>query len=195
MTSTAPPQPGIFYTEQLNLNVAQLLLKYLKLEGVSKIFAVPGAALIYVLYEIRNWADEFDLIVCRQETGAAYMAHGYAVVADALGVVMTTTGPGATNALTGAVNAQASGAPLLLITGEVGQQYFGRAYLQAGIDARLNVDGIYENAVQSTAVISSQSNFQTLFESALRAARSRPSRPPISAFRWMSARNAFNCPA
>lgn len=180
MTAAGPdpesPAGNPYYSEKLNLNVAQLLLEYLKLEGVAKLFGIPGAAVIDLMYELRDQHDHFDYVICRHETGAAYIAHGYSVVADGLGVVLTTAGPAATNALTGALNGQASGASLLVITGEVAQQYFGRGYLQAGFDARLEVDAIYRNAVQSSALISNQSNFATLFEQALRDARSLPPR-------------------
>ena len=159
-----------------NLNVAQLLLEYLKLEGVTKIFGMPGGAVIYLMEALRKQADSFDFVVCRHESGAAYIADGYSRVTGGLGVVLTTTGPGATNAITGAVNAQSSNSALLVITGEVPRKYFGMGYLQEGVDAKLDVNAIYRNAVQYSAEIVDQSNFQTLFQQALRDARSTPPR-------------------
>jgi acetolactate synthase-1/2/3 large subunit len=175
-TSDAAPGDSPFYVEKKNLTVAQLLLDYLRLEGVTKLFGVPGAAILPLKYELHEQRQSFDFVVCRHETGAAYIAHGYSIVADALGVVITTTGPGATNALTGAMNAQSAGAQLLVITGEVGRKYAGRGYLQAGIDARLNVDAIYQNAVQTSVLVADQSDFATLIEQALRDARTLPGR-------------------
>jgi len=165
---------GAFTRNIDNMTVAKLLLEYLKLEGVDKVFGVPGGALIYLIDELEQQRDAIDFIVCRQETGAAYMADGYARVTDGLGVVITTAGPSATNALTGAMNAQASNSSLLAITGEVPQVYYGKGYLQEGVDARLDVNTIFSNAVQYSAIISSPTNFQTLFEQALREARSLP---------------------
>lgn len=159
-----------------NLNVAQLLLEYLKLEGVTKLFGIPGGAVIYLMEELRKQSDCFDFVICRHETGAAYIADGYSRVTGGLGVVLTTTGPGATNALTGAINAQSSNSALLVITGEVPRKFFGMGYLQEGVDAKLDVNGIYRNAVQYSAEIIDQSNFQTLFRQALRDARSTPPR-------------------
>ena len=159
-----------------NLNVAQLLLEYLKLEGVTKIFGIPGGAAIYLLEELRKQADTFDFIVCRHETGAVYMADGYSRVTGGLGVVLTTSGPGASNALTGAMNAQTSNSSVLTITGEVPRKFFGMGYLQEGADAKLDIDAIYRNAVQYSAMVVDQSNFQTLFQQALRDARSLPPR-------------------
>jgi hypothetical protein len=92
---------NVYYTKKLNLNVTQLLLEYLNLEGVTKIFGIPGGAAVYLMDELRQQANRFDFVICRHETGAAYIAHGYAVVTDALAVVLTTSGTGATNAITG----------------------------------------------------------------------------------------------
>ncbi len=160
----------------LNKNVSQVLLEYLKLEGVQRIFGVPGGALIYLLDELKKQSEHFDFIVCRHETGAAYMADGYSRVTGGLGVVLTTSGPSATNAVTGAMNAQTSNSSVLVLTGEVARKYFGQGYLQEGTDARLDVAVMYRNAVQYSQMITDQSNFQTLFEQALREARSLPKR-------------------
>jgi acetolactate synthase-1/2/3 large subunit len=172
MSQATGGKPGVTY--KWNLNVSQLMLEYLHLEGVTTLFGIPGGALIYVMNELKRQQDRFRFVICRHETGAAYIAHGYSTVTDGLGVVLTTSGPAATNALTGTMNAQASGASLLTITGEVAQQYFGRGYLQEGIDARLDVAAVFANAVQYSTVISSQAHFATLFQQALRVARSIP---------------------
>ncbi len=165
-----------FVTVKANKTVAQVLLDYLALEGATKIFGVPGGAIIFLINELKKREDEFDFFVCRHETGAAYIAHGYASVTGELGVVLTTSGPSATNALTGAMNAQAANCSVLTITGEVPQQYSGQGYLQEGVDSRLDIGVIYRNAVEYSAVISSEQNFATLFKQALRIARSEPPR-------------------
>src|SRR5918992_1039645 len=109
---------------------ARLLLDYLELEGTTTVFGVPGGAIKDLLCEFGRREDTFRYVVCTHETGAAYMADAWARVAGTLGVVAVTSGPGATNALTGVMNAQASGSPVLAITGEVAQQFFGKGYLQ-----------------------------------------------------------------
>lgn len=157
-----------------NLTVAEMLLEYLKLEGATKLFGIPGGATIYLSDELKLNNKEFDFYICRQETGAAYIAHGYAEVTEELGVVLTTAGPSSTNALTGVMNAEASGVSLLHISGEVPQQYFGQGYLQEGVDARLNIQAIYDNAVKYSAVVSSETNAATMFEAAFRACRTEP---------------------
>lgn len=155
--------------------VAQLLLAYLKAEGVTRIFGIPGGALVWLMNELKLQQD-IDYVICRHETGAAYMADGHARAGGGLGVVMTTSGPGATNAVTGAMNAQASNSSVLVITGEVPEKYFGQGYLQEGADAKLDITSIFRNSVQSSDMISNQGNFQTLFQQALRNALSLPRR-------------------
>jgi acetolactate synthase-1/2/3 large subunit len=162
------------YTAHKNITVAQCLLRYFELEEVDVLFGIPGAAVKYVLDELRKRQKKY--VVCRQETGAAYMADGYARLSGKLGVVLVTSGPGATNALTGAVNAQCSNSSVLVISGEVPEQDFGKGYLQEGMDAGLDVNAVYRPACQYTAVISNASDFQTLFAQAIRSAMARPRR-------------------
>src|SRR5690348_7159380 len=128
------------------LNVSQVLLRYLEIEGVSNLFGVPGVALSYLLYELKEQEKKFTYHICRHETGASYMADGYSRVTGKLGVVLVSSGPGATNALTGAAVAQACGSSQLVITGEVSQKAFGRGGFQEGIDSTLNVDALFRNA-------------------------------------------------
>ncbi len=154
---------------------AQLVLRYLALEGTTTLFGVPGAAVMQLLYELRVHEDTFRFVVCRHETGAAYMADGYARAGGGLGVTLVTSGPGATNAVTGTMNAQASGTPLLTISGEIQEQYFGLGYLQEGIDGSLDVNAVYDASAGFTAFVDNALNFRALFESALRSALSVPS--------------------
>lgn len=180
MTCTAPdPKHSAgeaFTTHRSNLTVARLLLEYLKLEGATKLFGIPGGAIIWLIDELKEQRDVFDFFICRHETGAAYIAHGYSRVSGDLGVVLTTAGPAATNALTGMMNAQAANCSLLAISGEVPQKYFGQGYLQEGIDSKLDIGGVYRNAVQYATMITDQANAATLFEQALRDTRSQPQR-------------------
>lgn len=172
---SAPP-PSPYFTLKNNMTVAQLILEYLKLEGVTKVFGIPGATIIAIMNELRLQKSEIDFIVCRQETGATYIADGYSRVTGGLGVVLTTSGPAASNALTGAINAQTSNSSLLTLTGEVPTPHFGQGYLQEGIDARLDIAEVYASAVQFSSVIGSPVNVTTLLQQALREARSIPGR-------------------
>ena len=155
--------------------VAAALLELLKVEGVSHVFGIPGGALVAMLAALKADPD-ITYHTCRQETGAAYMADGYSRVSGGLGVVLVTSGPGATNALTGAMNADASHSPLLVLTGEVKQQFFGRGYLQEGVDAGLDVVAVFRDALGYSEIATNVGNVQELFASAMRRAWGTPRR-------------------
>jgi acetolactate synthase-1/2/3 large subunit len=163
-----------YVTKYSNQTVAQVLLLYLGLEGVNKVFGIPGGGLANLLVEFKNQRDKFDYIVCRHETGAAYIADGYYRATGNLGVVMVTSGPGATNALTGAMNAQNDGSAMLVITGEVSEAFFGKGYLQEGLDTDLDVHAIYNASACYSAELTDESEVQTLVEQALRDALNIP---------------------
>ncbi len=168
----SPSQP--YVTAYTSPTVAQVLLLYLAREGVTTIFGVPGGGVANLLVELKNQRDRFKYVVCRHETGAAYIADGYFRASGILGVVVVTSGPGATNALTGAMTAQNDGSGLLVLSGEVSEQYFGKGYLQEGLDSDLDVHAIYKASAAYSAELSDQSEVQTLLEQALRDALSIP---------------------
>lgn len=163
-----------YVTPYSSLTVAQLLLLYLGREGVTKVFGIPGGGVANLLVEFKNQRQAFEYVVCRQETGAAYIADGYFRATGTLGVVMVTSGPGATNALTGGMTAQNDGSGVLIITGEVAEQYFGKGALQEGVDTELDIQSIYSAASVYSAEVSDPTEAQTLIEQALRDAMSIP---------------------
>lgn len=154
--------------------VGDLLIHYLKLEGVEHVFGIPGGGLMHFLVNLKDNVGKIDYIVCRQETGAAYIADGYYRATGKIGVVVVTTGPGATNALTGVMNAQADGSAMMLISGEVDEQFYGKGYLQEGEDATLDIKAIYAAAVGYSSLISSGSNAETIVKQAFRDALAIP---------------------
>ncbi len=165
-----------YYQSGQQVTVAQALLRYLRIEGATRLFGIPGGACMHVLDELKKQRDTFHYYICKQETGAAYIADGYSRVTGKLGVVLVTSGPGGTNALTGTMNANASHSSVLTITGEVPEKYFGQGYLQEGADADLDMDNVYRNSVRYSAMVSNPANFATLFTQALREALSIPNR-------------------
>jgi acetolactate synthase I/II/III large subunit len=155
--------------------VADELLDYLGLEGVTRIFGIPGAGVAHLIHRLRV-RPEFTYVVCRQESGAAYMADGYYRATGTPGVVLVTSGPGATNALTGTMNANFDGSAVMTLTGEVPQLYLGRGYLQEGVDCGLNVHDVYASGVRYSADIISASGAPTIIEQALRTMLAQPRR-------------------
>jgi acetolactate synthase I/II/III large subunit len=156
-------------------SAADQLLDYLVLEDATTIFGVPGAGVMHLLQRIHD-RDQFKYIISRHETGAAYMADGYYRATGKPGVVLVTSGPGATNALTGTMNAQFDGSAVLTLTGEVPEQFLGRGYLQEGTDCGLNVRDIYAAATRYSADIVDASSVPILVEQALRSMLSIPRR-------------------
>ncbi len=164
----------MYNTTLQDLTVAQLLLRYLELEGVSTIFGIPGGAIKTVCNELALAADKFTFVVCRHETAAAYMAEGYARVSELPGVLMVTSGPGATNAITGIMNGHVDRHSLIAITGETPEQLWGKGFLQEGIDDDIDVNAMYQAAVAYSAIVTHPNNFQELLTTAIRSALSLP---------------------
>src|SRR5262245_26420610 len=170
MQSTSPlPPPSEDPT------VADQILNYLRLEGAKRIFGVPGAGIASLLHSLRAHPD-FTYVVCRHETGAAYMADGYYRATGKPGVVLVTSGPGATNALTGTMNANFGGSAVLALTGEVPQNFLGRGYLQEGTDCGLNVRDIFAAGTRYSADVVAAEGAPILIEQALRDMLSVPRR-------------------
>ncbi|MBU2512551.1 biosynthetic-type acetolactate synthase large subunit [bacterium] len=102
---------------------ARALVKVLELEGVDTIFGYPGGANLPILDELRK--STIRHVLPRHEQGGAHMADGYARVAGKTGVCLATSGPGATNLVTGLANAMLDSVPLIAITGQISRSLIG----------------------------------------------------------------------
>ncbi len=101
-----------------------LLLSLLE-EGVETIFGYPGGAIMPVYDELYKYQDQLEHILTRHEQGAAHAAQGYARVSGKTGVCFATSGPGATNLITGIADAQIDSTPIVCITGQVPSHLLG----------------------------------------------------------------------
>ncbi|ROM61971.1 thiamine pyrophosphate-binding protein [Pseudomonas brassicacearum] len=103
----------------------QILVDALRIHGVKRAFCVPGESYLAVLDALHDVQEEIDLIVCRQEGGAAYMAEAYGKLTGEPGICFVTRGPGATNASVGVHTAFQDSTPMILFIGQVArdQQY------------------------------------------------------------------------
>jgi len=111
---------------------AQMLIKCLKKEGVEVIFGFPGGVVIPIYDALYN--SDIRNILVRHEQGAAHAADGYARVTGKTGVCMATSGPGATNLITGIANAYMDSIPIVAITGQVATNIIGTdAFQEADI--------------------------------------------------------------
>ena len=102
----------------MELTGSQILVQFLKDQGVEYIFGYPGGAVLHIYDELYK-QDELKHILVRHEQGATHMADGYARATGKPGVVLVTSGPGATNAVTGIATAYMDSIPLVVITGQV----------------------------------------------------------------------------
>ena len=104
---------------------AEALLRCLLEEGVDTIFGYPGGAIMPIYDALYGYRDRLRHILVRHEQGATHAAQGYARVTGKPGVVFATSGPGATNLITGIADAQIDSTPLVCITGQVAQHLLG----------------------------------------------------------------------
>ncbi|MDD4588317.1 MAG: biosynthetic-type acetolactate synthase large subunit [Heliobacteriaceae bacterium] len=107
----------------MEMNGAQVLLACLEANGVEVVFGYPGGAVLPIYDALRGSRLRHILVRCEQ--GAAHAANGYARVAGKPGVCIATSGPGATNLVTGIANAYMDSIPLVLITGQVATSLVG----------------------------------------------------------------------
>ena len=107
----------------MELNGSQIMIEELKAGGVEIAFGIPGGAIMPFYDDLLK--SEFPHILTRHEQGAAHMADGYARVSNKIAAVITTSGPGATNIITGLANAHMDSIPMIAITGQVASPMIG----------------------------------------------------------------------
>ena len=116
-------------SEQKMIRGARILLETLKRLGVTDIFGYPGGAVIPIYNEIYDF-EGINHYLARHEQGAAHEADGYARASGKCGVCLATSGPGATNLVTGIMTAHMDSIPLLAITGQVASHLLGKDAFQ-----------------------------------------------------------------
>lgn len=111
------------------LNGSEILVRALAEEGVDTVFGYPGGSVLNV-YDAIYKQDKFKHVLVRHEQGAVHMADAYARVSNKVGVAIVTSGPGATNAVTGIATANSDSIPLVIITGQVNTTAIGQDAFQ-----------------------------------------------------------------
>ncbi|MEL6916231.1 MAG: biosynthetic-type acetolactate synthase large subunit [Bacteroidota bacterium] len=109
----------------ITISGAEAIIHCLLAEGVSLIYGYPGGAIMPVYDELYKFQDKLTHILTRHEQGATHAAQGYARVTGKVGVAMATSGPGATNLVTGLADAQIDSTPIVCITGQVPRHLLG----------------------------------------------------------------------
>ncbi len=104
---------------------AEAVIRCLLAEGVDIIYGYPGGAIMPVYDELYKFQDQLHHVLTRHEQGATHAAQGYARTSGKVGVAVATSGPGATNLVTGIADAQIDSTPMVCITGQVGSHLLG----------------------------------------------------------------------
>lgn len=146
---------------------AEMLVEALVHEGVDAIFGYPGGAVLHIYDELWRARDRITHYLVRHEQGAVHMAEGYARATGRVGVVLVTSGPGATNAVTGIANAYMDSTPIVVITGQVPKHLIGT-------DAFQEVDtvGITRPCVKHNYLVREARDLPAIVREAFHLARS-----------------------
>ncbi|OEK00986.1 acetolactate synthase, large subunit, biosynthetic type [Roseivirga sp. 4D4] len=110
---------------KLHISGAEALIRSLLAEQVKMLFGYPGGAIMPVYDALYDFEDELQHVLTRHEQGAIHAAQGFARATGEVGVVLATSGPGATNLITGIADAMIDSTPLVCITGQVGSGLLG----------------------------------------------------------------------
>ena len=114
----------------MQLNGSQIIVECLKEQGVDTVFGYPGGAILNVYDELYRHQDEIRHILTSHEQGASHAADGYARATGKVGVCMATSGPGATNLVTGIATAMMDSVPMVAITCNVANSLLGKDSFQ-----------------------------------------------------------------
>jgi acetolactate synthase-1/2/3 large subunit len=114
----------------MKLNGSEILIECLKEQGVDTVFGYPGGAILNIYDELYKHSDEIRHVLTSHEQGASHAADGYARSTGKVGVCMATSGPGATNLVTGIATAYMDSVPIVAITANVGVALLGKDSFQ-----------------------------------------------------------------
>ncbi len=161
------------------LQLADLLVAYLEQIGVEYVFGVPGGAIEPLYNALARSARRGGPrpVVARHEAGAAFMADGYARESGRIGVCCATSGPGATNLITGVACAYDNGVPMLVITGQPPLPSHGKRALQDSSCAGINVVGMFEHCTRFNSLVAHADQLEAKLTSAIMQACQEPRAP------------------
>ncbi|MGD9211709.1 MAG: thiamine pyrophosphate-binding protein, partial [Desulfobacteraceae bacterium] len=149
----------------MKLTGAQILLEVFREEGVDTIFGFPGGMVIDIYDELSK--SDFDHVLVRHEQGAVHAADGYARASGKVGVCIATSGPGATNTVTGIATAYMDSIPLVVITGQVPIHLIGNDAFQ-----EVDIVGITRPCTKHNYLVKKVEELQSVLKEAFHIARS-----------------------
>ena len=157
-----------------------LIVDYLKGMGVSHVFGVPGGSIepffdAVARAERRN--IDLKMVVSRHETGAAFMVDGHIRETGRFGVCCSTTGPGATNLITGVANAWEENLPMLVITAQTPMTKFGKKALQDSSCSAIDIVGMFKHCTKYSTLVSHINQLEHKLITAFMTANTPPKGP------------------
>ncbi|RZI43459.1 thiamine pyrophosphate-binding protein [Herbaspirillum sp. HC18] len=161
------------------LEVADLLVAYLEQLGIDYVFGVPGGAIEPIYNALARSARRGGPrpVVARHEAGAAFMADGYTRETGKVGVCCATSGPGATNLITGVACAYDNGVPMLVLTGQPVLPAFGKRALQESACTGINTLGMFRHCTRYNSLVSHPEQMESKLIAALMRATRTPCGP------------------
>lgn len=159
--------------------IGDLLVSYLEQIGVEYVFGIPGGPIepFYNALARSERRGGLRSIVARHETGAAFMADGYARNSGNLGVCCGTAGPGTTNLITGVASAFDNHSPMLVITAQTALQNFGHGATQESGDTGINTVAMFSHCTRYSSLVSHVDQFEQKLTSAMMTAFRSPKGP------------------
>ncbi len=149
------------------LTGSQIVIECLKEQGVDTVFGYPGGAILNIYDELYKHKDEITHILTSHEQGASHAADGYARATGKVGVCMATSGPGATNIVTGIATAYMDSIPIVAITCNVGVNLLGRDSFQ-----EIDITGITMPITKYSYIVKDVRNLADTIRNAFRIAKS-----------------------
>jgi acetolactate synthase-1/2/3 large subunit len=149
--------------------MVDVFLRYLEAEGATHVFGIPGG-LLYPLMAAIEASAGLTLVVTKHEEGAAFMADGFARTTGKLAVCAGTSGPGATNLVTGVACAFADGVPMLVVTGQAASHFLGKGAAQETAREDIDIVEMFRPITKYSAMVTSADTFSHHLRRALRQA-------------------------
>ena len=150
----------------MQLTGAQIIIKCLKEQGVDTIFGYPGGAILNLYDELYKHSDEIRHVLTSHEQGAAHAADGYARATGKVGVCIATSGPGATNLVTGIATAYMDSVPVVAITCNVGLPLLGKDSFQ-----EIDITGITTPITKHNFIVKDINDLAKVIRRAFRIAK------------------------
>ena len=150
----------------MKLTGSQILIECLKEQGVDTVFGYPGGAILNIYDELYKHSDEITHILTSHEQGASHAADGYARATGKVGVCLATSGPGATNLVTGIATAYMDSVPVVAITANVGVALLGRDSFQ-----EIDIAGVTMPITKHNYIVKNVTQLADAVRSAFRIAK------------------------